>query len=87
MAKIVRGWDGAQIGIVPAKNENPMLIFGYGPDGATCKDCAHFVRLPYRGQTYRKCNLRKITHGKASDHKALWPACKRYEARTEAAHG
>lgn len=82
MAKKIIGWDGTQIGIVPSQGENPMLVFGYGPDGATCKSCAHLIRDDWHNKTYLKCNLRKHTRGAGSDHRASWPACKKYEAKT-----
>ena len=59
---------------------NPMLaVYGPGPGSARCKTCAHLVRLR-RGGTYRKCDLRRNTHGAATDHKATWPACGKYRA-------
>ncbi len=80
MAKIVRGWDNQEIGVVPAKGENPMLVFGYGPDGATCKDCVQLQSFK-QSATWHRCALRV-----RGNHKVSWPACKKYEARgTEAA--
>lgn len=63
----------------PKPAGNPMLpVYGPGPGSAKCKTCAHLVRLR-RGGTYRKCDLRANTHGAATDHKATWPACGKYE--------
>lgn len=68
---------------------NPCLaLYGNGPDGAICRYCVH---CRYRAQSnrvrYWKCDLRKLTHGAATDHRVGWPACGRYEKRTEEYHG
>lgn len=64
----------------PKRDTNPMLpVYGPGPGSARCKTCVHLVRLR-RGGTYRKCALRRNTHGAATDHKATWPACGKYQA-------
>jgi hypothetical protein len=78
MTRTLKDWNNNSIGIVPYKCENPMLIYGYGPEGAECRDCVHFLRVRHHDATYRKCDLRTLTHGKGSDHKASWPACKRF---------
>lgn len=63
---------------------NPLEIkYGPGPAEARCGGCAHLLRLRYHGALYRKCDLRKITHGPKSDHKATWPACARFEPGEE----
>lgn len=64
-----------------AAQGNPCLVqYGPGPAETWCRSCAHFLRVRYHDATYRKCDLRKLTHGAGSDHKASWPACGRYEA-------
>jgi hypothetical protein len=68
---------------------NPCIaVYGPGPDGQSCKGCIH-LRYPIlrSGAKYWKCDLRRVTHGRASDHRVSWPACGRYEARTEEYHG
>jgi hypothetical protein len=63
-----------------ATDPNPLVaIYGPGPVGARCGTCAHLVRWHY-GRTYRKCRIRGLTHGEATDHFATWPACGRYVA-------
>lgn len=58
---------------------NPLLItFGRGPDGQACGVCVHLLR----SGRYFKCALRgKPTHGSATDHRAKWPACGKFEVR------
>lgn len=58
---------------------NPLVLrYGAGPEGATCGACVHHWRASYHGKRYGKCNLRPFTHGAGSDHRAKWPACKRF---------
>lgn len=68
--------------VAPAKRGiNPCLrLYGLGPEGDHCKTCTHlFVRS--RAGTYYKCDLRTITDGAATDHRAGWPTCGRYQRR------
>jgi hypothetical protein len=59
---------------------NPCVkLFGKGPEGKTCKGCKHLTRMLY-GHTVLKCDERTdLTHGKATDQKAGWNACNRFE--------
>lgn len=60
---------------------NPCVrLYGFGPTGVTCKKCVHLLRI-HKGNVYRKCDLRRITNGPGTDHKAGWPACGKYEPR------
>ncbi len=61
---------------------NPCLaVYGQGPDGQICKGCVHLRYPPMRsGKKYWKCDLRKLSHGAATDHKVSYPACGRWEA-------
>jgi len=54
---------------------------GSGPEGETCKTCAHRVRLQYHGKIYQKCgkNESAWTHGRGSDIRTTDPACKFWE--------
>ncbi len=58
---------------------------GTGPDGETCKTCAHYTLRTF-AKTYRKCGLMRAhwTGGPGSDIKASDPACKKW-VRREAA--
>lgn len=75
----------------PAKQEgNPCIaVYGQGPEGQVCKGCMH-LRYPINRNPkahHWKCDLRKLSHGAATDHKVNWPSCARYEQRTEEYHG
>ncbi|QQE80909.1 hypothetical protein [Alicyclobacillus sp. SO9] len=67
---------------------NPMVQkHGPGPGGAACGDCKYFRRMgslnrPYDIR-YRKCEVRGITHGPGTDHKAGFHACSLYEEADE----
>ena len=64
----------------PVQGDNPCIaLYGTGPSTKQCGECKHFLRLNYHNKTYRKCDLRKITHGPGSDHRAMWQACGRFE--------
>jgi hypothetical protein len=54
-------------------------VFGKGPDGKLCKTCAHLIRTGYKSRTYIKCDLNKITKGEATDWRAGYDACGKYE--------
>jgi hypothetical protein len=72
-------WSGETI----AKPDNPcILLYGAGPEGKQCKDCASLVCFT-ASRNFYKCRQRpKLTHGAATDQKVRWPACKRFEPRT-----
>ena len=59
--------------------KNPMLVFGAGPEGRRCRDCAYF----FRHSRYFKCKQRTFTFGPGTDHRANWTACKYFEEREE----
>jgi len=44
-----------------------------------CGSCIHRVSLNHHGEYWPKCDLSTITHGQASDVRAWWPACPRWE--------
>lgn len=59
---------------------NPMIpIYGEGPEGTTCASCVHLVLQGGTSGRYLKCELRRNTRGPATDHRARWPACGKYE--------
>lgn len=76
-------FDGAEHLAPPAESPKPanpcVSLYGRGPEGATCKGCLHLVSVNGGSRNFWKCDLRKITHGKATDHRVRWPACGRYE--------
>lgn len=74
----------------PEKAENPCLaLYGMGVEGQTCKGCVHLRYRPQRNpaQRFWKCDLRRLTEGRGSDHKVNWQSCARYAQRTEEYHG
>lgn len=69
-----------------AKAVNPCVrLYGLAEPAAKCKDCRLFIRHEM-SKTYFKCELRGITHGPATDHRANWPACGRFQ-QTEKTKG
>ena len=64
----------------PYKKTNPLLrTFGPGPEGARCKTCTSFVLKGGCARTYFKCKLFGNSNGPATDWRANWPACGKYE--------
>jgi hypothetical protein len=62
---------------------NPCVVaFGPGPEGATCSSCTHLFARGDTAGRYLKCDLRRFTGGPATDHRAGWPACARFEERS-----
>jgi hypothetical protein len=57
---------------------------GTGPAGETCRTCRHLYRKRM-GNTYLKCGLMEKYHsnGAATDIRAGWAACARWEAKEE----
>lgn len=65
-------------------SQNPLRrILGPGPEGATCRGCVHLYHHGGHASSYLKCDLRRLTHGSGSDHRAGWLACSRYEEPPE----
>jgi hypothetical protein len=66
------------------KNDPPRIActpdkIGTGPNGETCGSCRWIHRSP--SGRYRKCRLtdHRWTHGTATDIKAAWPACSKWQ--------
>jgi len=76
--EITRAEAEKQAGI--AHQENPCIAaYGRDPMGRTCKFCAHLYYKSYYPKRFYKCELRKDTNGRGTDHRVKWPACGRYE--------
>ncbi len=72
--EITRAEAEKQAGI--AHQENPCVAaYGRDPMGRSCKFCANLKRYG----RYMKCALRHNTASAATDHRANWPACGKYE--------
>jgi len=80
---------GAAVKPHKARQEgNPCLLtHGTGSVGQTCKGCVHLRYSQQYANRHWKCDLRKLTHGAATDHRVNWPACGRYEEREGEYHG
>lgn len=64
-----------------AFKSNPLVVvYGPGPDQATCGDCRHLFRQGGTAGTYYKCELRRVSSGPATDHRVGWQACGKFEA-------
>ncbi len=66
------------------ENSNPLVVaYGLDPVGRKCRDCVH---LTFRDRVarYYKCELRFISSGAATDHRAGWDACGQFIQRLAA---
>lgn len=54
-------------------------VYGVGPDGAMCKTCVKLIRRRWSSKVYLKCSLFVDSHGPATDWRAAYPACGKYE--------
>ena len=71
-------WLSEQFGF-PVSPNPCVKLYGFGPDGAKCKGCV-LLFAHWTARKFYKCKLRNFTHGPGSDHRANWPACKRFIA-------
>lgn len=60
--------------------ETMHKAFGKKP-GTTCRDCVHLVQHQQSKRWY-KCDL-TTPGGATTDWSPLWPACGKFEARTD----
>jgi hypothetical protein len=54
--------------------------------GPRCGDCLHIARVGYHDSSYLKCTRGGsswpwVTHGAATDLRAWWPGCEKWQAR------
>ena len=64
------------------KNVNPCIqAFGIDPNSRKCKDCFYLYRFKPGANYYLKCELRTLTHGPGSDHRANWDACGKFREK------
>ena len=62
---------------------NPCLaLYGPGPAVTKCKTCTHLFSYEQSKRWY-KCDLRKMSHSVATDHRVNWPSCGKYEEAIE----
>ena len=61
---------------------NPMIRrHGRGPEGETCRTCAHLVATSPTGKTYWKCDRYSLSNSDASDFRSKWDACRLFTLR------
>ena len=77
-------WDGKDYTCLTCYKGNPcVLLFGPGPDGKQCRDCAQLAGIAY-SKTVFKCRMRpNLTHGAKTDQRKTYPACAKFEQRTD----
>ena len=75
--------DGSGVPIEEAqrvRKGNPLIpIYGPGPEGTICRQCIHLYQVGGIASHVLKCELRRNTGGAATDHRARWPTCGRFE--------
>ncbi len=59
---------------------HPMPKDGEPACEQTCKTCGHLQRNTWTHRTFLKCRLTNHSSGKATDIRARWPACARWES-------
>jgi hypothetical protein len=70
------------------KPDNPCIVVcGPGPAGQTCKGCVHLRYPLHQAAIHWKCDLRRLSHSRATDHKVSWLACAKYQKREGEYHG
>lgn len=58
-----------------------VSLYGPGPSGATCGGCRHLRAKQFSGR-YLKCAFGPQSNGPATDWRARWSACGKFEAHT-----
>ena len=51
-----------------------------GPEASTCGSCVHLARREF-SKSYLKCAIARQTRGPATDVRAKWRGCSKWEAR------
>jgi hypothetical protein len=64
-----------------ANGRHPLGLAPLAGNGRTCGDCVHRVLVDGGNRAWPKCDAGARTHGGATDCRAWWPACTRYEAK------
>jgi hypothetical protein len=79
------GFDAVPV-IVPEAAETTLprrILLMYArhgsTEGQTCRTCAHLQRYK-QGTRWMKCELTRQTSGAATDWRAGWPACGKWES-------
>lgn len=64
-----------------ASGVHPLTKTAARPDLGTCGTCVHRVMQHGGASNYPKCDLSPMSRSAASDIRAWWPACDRWEAQ------
>ena len=67
---------------IAAQGINP-LVNTRGPEGRTCGECVHRQLRGGHAKYFPKCDLGPATSGPKTDVRASWPACHRFEEKTQ----
>ena len=59
-----------------------MYVMYHKTPGRYCGECKHFLRF-LRGGSWSKCELTQMSASKATDWRARWEACGKFEEATE----
>jgi hypothetical protein len=62
----------------PERIQHMHALYGRAP-GKNCQSCRFLARQKRGSKTYLKCTQTIITHGYATDWRAGFPACGKYE--------
>lgn len=66
----------------PSQYHRDMIyVHSAGLSGARCRDCTHLCRKSPGRRHVLKCELAYQSMSAASDWRAGWPACGKFEAR------
>lgn len=72
-------WRKRQESALPRRIRDMHSQYGE-TEGRTCNTCVHCLRF-YYARAFYKCDLSRMTGGKATDWRVAWPACGRWEAK------
>jgi len=61
--------------------KNPVQLFGYGPDGESCKSCYHRLHVEVGNKHVYKCPEWILSHSERTDIRLKWPACGKWKTR------
>jgi hypothetical protein len=73
------GMDAPSVQPRPRRHADMLRLYGLCP-GRQCGQCAHLVRRRY-ARTYLKCEVAGETASAATDWRARWDACGKWEER------
>jgi len=72
--------DAPAIAPRPPRHREMIRLYGRC-EGKQCRQCRHLVRTRWGLQHYLKCEVSGVTQSAATDWRAGWEACGRFEER------